>query len=456
MEFNILSCGSPTTTTIIFTAAIAIFITILIALSAFAPERRDTGTEACRRLGLTTSSNIADELDSEYDGSTQKEKGNSWRVKSLWIYPLKSCKGVELQQSTVTSLGMLYDRQFSFAYYTNLTKKASDPVRMGWKILTQREVPALTTVRTEVWVPDPSSPAYSWRHPNVLSSGVIVIKWPATEAYKQKHSITESDRSVHIPFSPTWLQIRQGKYESKPITIWNDAPSALKLASTEGFQSQEGCNTWIRDLLEYLWEESKRQNPPRPSTDGKEIYPGFNFDLTKPFALFRIASRKPRKVFRNAPTKKELGYQPTVGLQDAYPLNIQNLASVRDVASKLEPGAPPLSVKNFRTNIVLTGGDAYAEDGWKQIMIGDHEYDVSCRTARCLMPNIDQASGKKGPSEPNKTLRSFRKIDEGCKNEACLGMQMVPLVKEARQINVGDTVEVLRTGPHFYLEAPKA
>lgn len=51
-------------------------------------------------------------------------------------------------------------------------------------------------------------------------------------------------------------------------------------------------------------------------------------------------------------------------------------------------------------------------------------------------------------NEPLSTLRSYRVIDEGSKS-ACLGMQVTPL--EDGVIGVGDQVEVLETGEHFFL-----
>jgi uncharacterized protein YcbX len=51
-------------------------------------------------------------------------------------------------------------------------------------------------------------------------------------------------------------------------------------------------------------------------------------------------------------------------------------------------------------------------------------------------------------NEPLSTLRSYRIIDEGSKN-ACLGMQVTPL--EEGVVRVGDTMEVLETGEHFFL-----
>ena len=118
----------------------------------------------------------------------------------------------------------------------------------------------------------------------------------------------------------------------------------------------------------------------------------------------------------------------------------------------------------------VTGPPAYAEDHWKKIRIGSSEYFVTCRTARCRLPNVDPETGEKHAAEPDRTLKSFRLIDEGAGKDACLGMQMVPAVgrtyvfifckvrgadetqlPEEELIKVGDAIEVLETGKHCYI-----
>lgn len=133
-----------------------------------------------------------------------------------------------------------------------------------------------------------------------------------------------------------------------------------------------------------------------------------------------------------------------------YPLHLINLASVRDVERQMPKtkGTPRLSAARFRANLIITGPEAYNEETWRRIKIGFYEYDVSCRTTRCNLPNVDQSSGEKHASEPAKTLRSFRAVDEGAgPNVGCLGMQMVPLSKESA-LRVGDEITVLEFGTH--------
>lgn len=51
-------------------------------------------------------------------------------------------------------------------------------------------------------------------------------------------------------------------------------------------------------------------------------------------------------------------------------------------------------------------------------------------------------------NEPGTTMRKYRVIDKGS-NAACLGMQVTPL--EEGLLSVGEEVELLETGEHFFI-----
>jgi uncharacterized protein YcbX len=77
--------------------------------------------------------------------------------------------------------------------------------------------------------------------------------------------------------------------------------------------------------------------------------------VSNPLTLFRVDPASYREVYRNAPRKETLGYQPSVGFADAYPVHLLNLASVRDVAAKVKEHISRFSARRFRANILLTG-----------------------------------------------------------------------------------------------------
>ena len=427
----------PSLTTYIVITATCFLPAIVWGLYVLLDIRsQHTDPTGCRKLGLRIRSHLADQHSEKYSGIASNQRNNiaTWKVKSLWIYPVKSCRGVELNRGTVIGTGMEYDRQFCFAqlsskFPTSLDTPQEAKACHTWKFITQRSIAAMAMVKTEVWVPDPSSPTYTKQHPNVQSEGVLVLRFPklnnaSTFGGRLINLLTSifgmAEHSVHIPFNPTSDQIKDNGFITEQMQIWKDSPKSLKIASTES------SNLWIQDLRFYL-------------------------GITSHLALFRVSKEDTREVYRCAPRKEKLGYQPTVRFQDAYPLHILNLASVQDIGKKLDKGAPPLGALNFRPNIVITGGEPYAEDSWKRINIGEYEYFVACRTVRCLLPNVDPATGVRHGSEPNKTLKTHRRIDEGDPKNACLGMQMVP-ASEYGEIKVGDKIEVLETGEHFYIK----
>ncbi|KAL8818497.1 MAG: hypothetical protein Q9223_002877 [Gallowayella weberi] len=273
----------------------------------------------------------------------------------------------------------------------------------------------------EIWVPDPDSPDFTPNEATIQSAGVLLVHYPDQKGGAGKQAY----KKFEIPYSPTATQISMMGYTLENLTIWKDRPSALLIASTNQTDSPD----WIRDIQAYL-------------------------GCSKPFGLFRVAAGHERQVFRNAPRKEQLGYQSIIGFGDAYPLHILGLPSVADLDRRLASavqGIRDSTALRFRANIYFNGPAAFAEDSWKRIRIGQSSYYVSCRTARCELPNTDQWTGKKHQSQPSKLMKSYRNIDPGAgPGEACLGMQMVPAA-EYGIIKVGDTIEVLETGTHHYI-----
>jgi hypothetical protein len=94
-------------------------IVALIFAELEAARVRSEQPKGCRKLGLKIESNLSNEFDKKFSlgrpPSTEQTSAEWWRVKSLWIYPVKSCKGVELNRSTILATGKEYDRQFTFA-----------------------------------------------------------------------------------------------------------------------------------------------------------------------------------------------------------------------------------------------------------------------------------------------------------------------------------------------------
>ncbi|EAU32889.1 conserved hypothetical protein [Aspergillus terreus NIH2624] len=416
----------------------------ILLLQFHRPQVRPQG---CRKLGLSPAqSNLRDEYDPKYTQgvpSTQRdEQGRpAWRIKALFTFPIKSCAEVELDVADVVATGLAHDRQFCFAeYITPSPSPSSQPSQQQqpyWTARTMRdgEFSKLALIRPEIWVPDPTAPDYAPDLDEVRSHGVLIVHYPRVPRNTLHALLLRCAASLHllptelsftvplIPPSPT-------RYPSTAVKIWKDIPLA--------------------------WDY------------GEHLPPSLRAFLTAnsggrtrgPITLFRAHPAHPREIFRCAPRKEDVGFQPVTAFADAYPLHLLNLASVRDVARRCVGDIPRLSVRRFRANVLVQGPPAFAEDAWKRIRVcgpavvgtGEGlEIYASCRTMRCKLPNVDPDTGVRHPAEPDRTLKSYRRIDPGDYSNAALGMQLVPVAREFT-LRVGDAVEVLETGEHFYIK----
>ena len=351
------------------------------------------------------------------------------------MYPIKSCAGLELAQGEVVKTGLRYDRQFAFAEWDGGEEGTGIG---GWKFLTQMNHPLMTQVLSEVWVSDEECSTYSVGEPHVRSKGVLVTRYPIFsgdgfwEVVLRALALFGLKRLrsgiVHLPYDPTPEQIEENGYTLETLTIWKSRPTALLIASTKSQRPQH----WIQDLQKGL-------------------------QTSKPLAFFRVAHGHERNPKGCAPSAEDLGYTSVIGFADSYPIHVMNLASFHDLAGTQHPQAPRLSALQFRANVYIMGPKAYAEDDWKRVSIGNGEYYVACRTTRCKLPNVNQRTGVvdegvKGvrEAEPEAAMRKTRRIDQGAKLKACMGMMMVPAA-EVGSMKVGDEIEVLATGEHFYV-----
>jgi hypothetical protein len=265
--------------------------------NAETPEPPPTG---CRKLGLPGPSNLSDQHSKKYSQGSDPTSSNPWTVKALFIYPLKSCKGIELDKSDVIRTGLRYDRQFCLGQQVTGLPSLEGKVESHWNVITLRSFPRMAKVETEIWVPDPSTPSYSADGEWTKSEGCLVIRFPFSpdtdfslqgfRAYGRILAARWSGTSepmieFRVPFNPTRDRMKKMGYTSQKLTIFGDAPEALNL-STEIPED-------VLDKLRYA------------------------LGMTNPLSLFRIDTEKYREVHSNAPKKEDVGFQTIVGMPDS-------------------------------------------------------------------------------------------------------------------------------------------
>jgi uncharacterized protein YcbX len=122
-----------------------------------------------------------------------------------------------------------------------------------------------------------------------------------------------------------------------------------------------------------------------------------------------------------------------VGFADGYPLLIATTSSLGDLNTRL---AEPVGMDRFRPNVVVSGSEPWAEDGWRRIRIGEMVLRIAKPCARCTVTTIDQRTAERGV-EPLRTLATFRARD----NDVLFGQNCIP--ESPGTISVGDPVAVL-------------
>lgn len=119
---------------------------------------------------------------------------------------------------------------------------------------------------------------------------------------------------------------------------------------------------------------------------------------------------------------------------DGFPLLLISQASLDDLNRRLKT---PLPMIRFRPNLVVTGCEPYAEDGWSLIRIGDVTLRVVKPCSRCKITTVDPYTGETG-SEPLKTLAGYRR--QG--NKVLFGQNL--LHDGVGELAAGMPVEILR------------
>lgn len=220
-------------------------------------------------------------------------------VESLWIYPVKSCAGIELSRSKVLPTGLEYDRLFTLAGWpTKAPEAGQDRV---WQFRTQRQLPLLANVKVEIWLPDESKKSRALGRPRE-SFVVVKFPWriPGWKGILQdivallSHGIGATPQKEFIlPLEfPSQAERDSRGYTYDKVKIWKETITALDM-SVE----------LPPELAQYLGAKEK-------------------------LALFRMDPERQREVFRCAPTKETLGYQPIVDFHDAVSITTLYMASL--------------------------------------------------------------------------------------------------------------------------------
>ena len=153
--------------------------------------------------------------------------------------------------------------------------------------------------------------------------------------------------------------------------------------------------------------------------------------------LVRIGSRFSRPILKPSARPGDV-----VMFADSHPFLLISEASLAQLNDRIhENSGDPVPMNRFRPNVVVDGCEAFAEDTWSRVQIGNAAFRNGGPCIRCIITTTDQLTGERTGKEPLKTLATFRR-NPADPTEVSFGVNLVHETKQGT-VRLGDAVETL-------------
>lgn len=131
-----------------------------------------------------------------------------------------------------------------------------------------------------------------------------------------------------------------------------------------------------------------------------------------------------------------------VAFNDGYQVLVTTTGSLAALnADMTAHGEAPVGMDRFRANIVLDNAEAFAEDGWVSVAIGEVVLDLVKPCARCIMTTQDQETGSREGANPMPAMGRIRMSADRRVPGPLFGWNAVPRGKGV--LRIGDEARVL-------------
>ncbi|CAN0905657.1 Mitochondrial amidoxime reducing component 2 [Linum grandiflorum] len=329
------------------------------------------------------------------------EEEGAVTVSSIFIYPIKSCRGISVPQAPLTPTGFRWDRNWVVVNYKG-------------RAYTQRVEPKLALV--EVQLPDEA----------------FIDGWEPTK------SSFMGELNLPTPLSLSIILLNSSLFNLIFCSIFVNFPvvkapgmGALQIPLTKPQDVAEGVSVWE-------WSGSALDEGPQPAK-------WFSDYIGKPSRLVRFNAGSEAR-----PVDPEYGRGHNIMFSDLFPYMVASQESL-DALNKLL--SEPVPINRFRPNMLVNGCEPFSEDLWTEIRINKSTFGGVRMCSRCKVPTINQDTGVIG-SEPNATLMQFRsdkvlRPDKKQQGKVYFGQNLVWKDNDSgagkgNVVKVGDPVVVLQ------------
>lgn len=146
------------------------------------------------------------------------------------------------------------------------------------------------------------------------------------------------------------------------------------------------------------------------------------------------AERRKASVWTSAPV--------AVSFADAFPVLVATTGSLAALNRDIEKhGGDAVPMARFRPNVVVDCDEAWAEDRWTELRIGDVVLDLVKPSDRCLVTTTDQRTGERRGKEPLAALARIHRSTDPRINGVIFGANAAP--RALGEIRVGDEVRAV-------------
>ncbi|KAJ0418156.1 serine hydroxymethyltransferase-domain-containing protein [Aspergillus carlsbadensis] len=424
---------------------------------------------------------------------------------SIYIYPIKSLRGVPVTSAEATRTGFKYDRRFMLLKVVPAEGGSEGDKDKGGTTLKNMHVPhfpEMALFQTELFLPGSESDYPQGRVRVTFKGGEGGENSPSTPTPTPTPNgrVTRSQRAIG----------HGGKAEpvlggtALDIPLTPDTRGLEELAvmmhksPTKGYNMGARYNAWFSErfgydvVLAYLSEENWRgvlgTFPPAKhfahkaylgsspwatvATDPWIIIAGFVLVAVLAVVLelksgLPVFANKTVQLVSGALTSIMGGYQgwfyikgerakrERITFADTAPYMVVSETSVANVSERLE-GGEEVDVRKFRANVVVKGAEtAFEEDFWAELVVGESDgkepgtrLRLTANCVRCRSLDVDYATGKMGEGESGKVLKKLmadRRVDSGAKYSPVFGRYgFLDAGSDSRTVRVGDEVVVAR------------
>eukprot|EP01084_Bolivina_argentea_P110682 197591_1 len=291
------------------------------------------------------------------------------KIKSLYVYPVKSTQGFEVKKWKLSKYGMKYDREY--LVYSPKTKS----------VITQRQVNLMALIKARLIFTN-----------NDESNAVTGLQFSAPKMI-----------DIFVPIADESIEQNQ----VKDIKWFMD-----KLTGTD---QGDNISQWLTKYLN--GNSDKKEKEYRLMRVSSKYYRGLN-------------NSEKKIVITNKNVPNTLIDSTLPPYSDAYPLLIVSDSSLNEINKRLKKkNCQPIKINRFRPNIYIQSNEAFIEDKITKLIYNKNTiFYLRAPCPRCIMPTINQTTGIMNKNkEPRITLKQFRTgkhlgFDEEYHEELFFGM----------------------------------